>query len=137
VRPLAGCGRCNAPMLPRNTQEYQRAAPLITIDRERSRSRHRAIQLSGVVRSRNGESLFVAVELDIFRYSPRVPAGAVSAEWHRALGDGLAVGTFDSDRRIQLSSLIDHAEHDVEFRVGQDGLGVQLLAPLNAKVLAG
>jgi hypothetical protein len=124
-------------MLPRNTQEYQRAVPLVAIDHERSRSRHCAVQILGVVRGHDGEGLFVAVELDIFRYSPRVPAGAVSAEWHRALDDGLTVGTFDGDRRVKLSSLIDHAEHDVEFRIGQDSLDVQLLAPLNAKVLAG
>ena len=36
-------------------------------------------------------------KLQILRYSPRVPAGAVSAKGHHALGDFLAGGVRDRD----------------------------------------
>jgi hypothetical protein len=56
-----------------------------------------AVELAGVVGHSDGECLFVAVERQVLGYSPRVPAGAVSAEGQGALGHRLPIGTADHD----------------------------------------
>jgi hypothetical protein len=60
-----------------------------------------AIKLLCVVAYFDGEGFFVAIELEIIRYSPRVPARAVSAKGHHALGYFIAVGSRDDHFGIE------------------------------------
>jgi hypothetical protein len=62
---------------------------------------YHAVELARLVNHLDLESLFVAVKLYIFRHSPRVPAGAVSAEGHHALGHNFAVTAAYDNPRIK------------------------------------
>jgi hypothetical protein len=97
---------------------------------------HRAVQLVRVVGHFNCQGFLFAVKLEVFRYAPRVPAGAVSAKRHHALGDDLAVGATDDHLRVErhvhigsrqlsvgcrftafLRGVLEAANHDIENRV--------------------
>lgn len=54
-----------------------------------------------IISGGDSESFFITIELKIIRYTPRVPAGARSAKGHNALGDHLAVSSFDHHLRIE------------------------------------
>ena len=60
-----------------------------------------AVELLCVVAYLDSEGLFVDVEFEIGRHSPRVPAGAVSTKGHDALGHLLAVGPRDDNLGIE------------------------------------
>jgi len=54
-----------------------------------------AVEFLCVVLYMDGEGFFAAVEFQIGRHSPRVPAGTVSAKGHDTFGDFFTVGTGD------------------------------------------
>ena len=74
---------------------------LILIDHDLSRGSHLAIKLQRFVCHLNREQFFIAIEFEVSRHSPRVPAGAVSPKWHHALGDLLAVSARDDHIRVE------------------------------------
>jgi len=60
-----------------------------------------AVKLEGIEDDFDGEGLTVIFELNIVRYSPRVPACAVSAEGHDAFGGHSAVTACDYDPGVK------------------------------------
>ncbi len=85
-----------------------------------------SVEFERVVEHLHREGFLIAGELQSGRYSPRVPAGAVSAKGHGALGDLFAVSPGDEHLRIEqargaLAALVrgpvQSADHYVQLRV--------------------
>ena len=70
---------------------------LISINHDLACCGNFAVKLFGIVFHLDVELLFAAIDFKVVWYSPRVPAGAVSAEGHGALCYLFAVGTCDED----------------------------------------
>jgi hypothetical protein len=76
---------------------------LIPADHDLARSGYFAVKFLRIVEHLDGEGFLVAAQFQVGRYPPRVPAGAVSAKGHHALGDSLTVRPCDKNPRFNLT----------------------------------